>query len=763
MLPQTPQPNSKRYWGEERNIDSIYSIYLKKISYTYNNDISLSATHANQNSSSFNHRRGSQDDSITSSTSTTASNELSRYAIKNRSANNNNDSQANNLDTSNCQKPKESPRGRRNFFLKYRRRSCSMDKYSIDKHHQQQQQANQSSLTTPKGKNMKFTSSSSVKKSSKNNDLSINHDEIDGRQRNNSGSKTPLDFVDHQLDRCDLLKSMKDLSSPKTAAQSLQWETRQIKVLQAATLDHALKFILLINPSKDFNNSTGGPAGEPIEDDGGLEEERNNVAHIIHVMFCTYRIYTNPHELMLKLMDYSDLCRIEQYRFVMHYWMDNYPEDFDYPTDNSDSNRDSSSIGTSTNAPNHNLSSANPSSKHSHNNSITSFDSATTTRTAATTDSENSVGPKTTHSDNTHSGLEGSDHHLDRRLSGLSLGTADGRSSSSSVPLVNELLRLCRDEYIRTKASKLREMKSQAALISNGEVSRRSRHHNQNGNGSKNSAILDLDSRYVAQQLTAIDLGNFLGLKPYSLLEGTKTDKKIQNMVKNFNLLSRHVVITILRSHSPNIVASHWIAIALNLRKIKNFNSLKAIIAGLTNESVYRLKQTVWAKIDRTTMTNFKQMASIVDDVNNQTVLRQTQLIVEGTAKMSAEDESFGTIPYLGTFLTDLNMIDARYPSYVPSPKDETSKLKLINFDKCAKQFEILTQVQLLQKNVLASLHAIQRRNHFDEQTTLNRLKLEFSQNQQMLLARPAVPQVSKLFENWFYDHNVATMTDKQW
>lgn len=592
MLPQTPQPNSKRYWGEERNIDSIYSIYLKKISYTYNSDISLSATHSNQN--------------------------------------------------------------------------------------------------------------------------------------NSSSMKVP---------------------SPKSTTQSLQWETRQIKVLQAATLDHALKFILLINPLKDFNNTdkTDSPTDVAAED-GGLEEERNNVAHIIHVMFCTYRIYTNPHELMLKLMDYSDLCRIEQYRFVMHYWMDNYPEDFDYAIDNADSNRDLSSTSTTYNLTSNQLT-------HSHNNSITSFDSATTTRTAATTDSENSVGPRTTHSD-THSGSDG----LGRRLSSLSLRTADERSST---PLISELLRLCKDEYIRTKAMKLQEMKSRATIMSNSETSRRSRHHN-HSNGSKNSAILDLDSRYVAQQLTAIDLENFLGLKPYSLLEGTKTDKKIQIMVKNFNLLSKHVVITILRSHSPNIVASHWIAIAMNLRKIKNFNSLKAIIAGLTNESVYRLKQTVWSKIDRATMTNFKQMASIVDDVNNQTVLRQTQLIVEGTAKMSIEDESFGTIPYLGTFMTDLNMIDARYPTYVPSPKDETSKLKLINFEKCAKQFEILTQVQLLQKNVLASLHAIQRRNHFDEQTTLNRLKLEFSQSQQMLLAKPAIPPVSRLFENWFYDHGVATMTDKQ-
>lgn len=590
--PQAPQPNVKRYWGEEKNIDSIYSIYLKKICYTYNNDISLSASCTKQ---PFDDRRGSLDESQ-SSGSTVSSNDLAKYVKKSGSSSNNSSKRT--FSNNNCQKKEESPRGRRNFFQKYRRRSCSMDKYSFDKHHK-------------------------------------------------GGSSTPTDTNN------SLPKSMNDVSIQ--VAQSLQWETRQIRILQAATLDHVLKFILLVNSP----NST--------TEVNALEEERNNVAHMIHVFFCTYRIYTNPYELMLKLMDYSDICRIEQYRFVMHYWMDNYPEDFSSLTTN-------------------------------------------------------------------------------------------------GVPLISELLRLCRDDYIIKKATKLNElgMTTSSSNLSDSESNRKSRLH-QSGNKSKNSAVLDLDSRYVAQQLTAIDLENFLSLRPYSLLEGTKSDKRIQRMIKNFNLLSRHVVVTILKSHNPNIVAAHWIAIAMNLRKIKNFNSLKAIIAGLTNESIYRLKQLIWNKLDRTSLANFKMMASIVDDVNNQIVLRQTQLIVEGTAKMSIEDDSFGTIPYLGTFLTDLNMIDARYPTYVPSPKDETSKLKLINFEKCAKQFEILTQMQLLQKNVLASLHAIQRRNHFDEQTTLNRLKSEFSQGHQMLSARPAIPQVSRLFENWFYDDTVASMTDKQW
>ena len=49
---------------------------------------------------------------------------------------------------------------------------------------------------------------------------------------------------------------------------------------------------------------------------------------------------------------------------------------------------------------------------------------------------------------------------------------------------------------------------------------------------------------------------------------------------------------------------------------------------------------------------------------------------------------SYGTIPYLGTFLTDLTMIDTAIPDVVSDG--------LINFDKRRKEFEVLAQVGLL-------------------------------------------------------------------
>jgi hypothetical protein len=62
-----------------------------------------------------------------------------------------------------------------------------------------------------------------------------------------------------------------------------------------------------------------------------------------------------------------------------------------------------------------------------------------------------------------------------------------------------------------------------------------------------------------------------------------------------------------------------------------------------------------------------------------------------------------GTVPYLGTFLTDLMMVDTAL-------KDLTRE-GLINFEKRRKEFELMAQIRMLQST--ASFYQIEPEPRF--------------------------------------------------
>ncbi|RWS25906.1 ral guanine nucleotide dissociation stimulator-like protein 1-like protein [Leptotrombidium deliense] len=485
--------------------------------------------------------------------------------------------------------------------------------------------------------------------------------ENDNRRRSMGKGKRDHS-IDSGITRCDESANRR-VKVKDNDGQCLQWETRQIRILKAATLEHIMEYILLLTGSKSDDSVVNHCPN------GLLEEERNNVSHVMHVLFSTYRSYCSPHELFIILMNCSRRCCPKQFQFVLHYWLSNYPDDY------------------------------------------------TTTM------------------------KEASSEKVMLALQSMSITLTKPSSEVKEYKrLIDILLALPKiDDAVYRKALCIfQDLKaSKVENVANNYLFAKG----------SSSCILELDSKFVAQQLTAIDLENFLSLQPYSMISGPRSNQKVKNSIKNFNLLSKHVIVTILKSYSPDSVASHWIDIAAQLRKMKNFNSLKAVIAGLTNESIYRLKNVVWSKISRGAMEMFVNLSTIVDDVNNQTTLRQTQLEIEGTAKASFHEDSFGTIPYLGTFLTDLTVIDTKQPNYIQSAKAEDKKL--VNLEKCSKQFEIITQLQLLQKNLRAALTA------FHQSQQIN----GFSKLPPHYCA-PTVPRVARLFRNWFQDSNVSAITE---
>jgi len=84
-----------------------------------------------------------------------------------------------------------------------------------------------------------------------------------------------------------------------------------------------------------------------------------------------------------------------------------------------------------------------------------------------------------------------------------------------------------------------------------------------------------------------------------------------------------------------------------------------------------------------------------------------------------------GTVPYLGTFLTDLMMIDSAFR--------DTTDSGLINFDKRRREFEVLTQIKLFQS--AASMYHILPDRHFAE--WFNQLPT-FDDNERSVCIQPA-------------------------
>uniref|UniRef100_A0AAV2KWM5 Ral guanine nucleotide dissociation stimulator-like 1 n=1 Tax=Knipowitschia caucasica TaxID=637954 RepID=A0AAV2KWM5_KNICA len=227
----------------------------------------------------------------------------------------------------------------------------------------------------------------------------------------------------------------------------------------------------------------------------------------------------------------------------------------------------------------------------------------------------------------------------------------------------------------------------------------------------------------VAEQLTYMDALLFKKVVPHHCLGSiwSQRDKKdskhsapsIKATITQFNAVAACVVNTVLkhrqiRAHARARVIQRWIDVAQECRIRKNFSSLRAIVSALQSNPLYRLKK-VWTCVHKDSMQTFEELSDIFSDHNNYLTSREL-LMREGTSKFASLEscakehqkrthkrlqqqkelgEMQGTIPYLGTFLTDLTMLDTALPDRVEGG--------LINFEKRRREFEVIAQIKLLQ------------------------------------------------------------------
>ncbi|KAM9844099.1 ral guanine nucleotide dissociation stimulator-like 1 [Aulostomus maculatus] len=240
--------------------------------------------------------------------------------------------------------------------------------------------------------------------------------------------------------------------------------------------------------------------------------------------------------------------------------------------------------------------------------------------------------------------------------------------------------------------------------------------------------IMDFSAAAIAEQLTRMDSALFVKVVPYQCLGciWSQRDKKgnmsptIKATISQFNAITNHVIMSLLCQTtdatssltssrcSPTTptqrarIIEKWIQVAQDCRRLKNFSSLRAILSALQSNAVYRLRKT-WAAVHRDSMVTFDNLWETFPDEN--CVLTNRELLVEDRGQVTVDNispkiskrcriprqmsTSSGVVPYLGTYLTVLTMLDTALP--------DTVEGGLINFEKRRREFEVLAQIRVLQ------------------------------------------------------------------
>ncbi|XP_032167625.1 ral guanine nucleotide dissociation stimulator-like 3 isoform X2 [Mustela erminea] len=225
--------------------------------------------------------------------------------------------------------------------------------------------------------------------------------------------------------------------------------------------------------------------------------------------------------------------------------------------------------------------------------------------------------------------------------------------------------------------------------------------------------LLDFSVDELAEQLTLLDVELFARVRTCECLGSvwsqrdrpgaSSTAPTVRATVTQFNMVIGCVLGSVLGEQglaAPQRAQrlEKWIRVAQRCRELRNFSSLRAILSALQSNPIYRLKRS-WGAVSRERLSTFRKLSQIFSDENNHLSSREILSQEEATEGPQEEDTLPGNlppklppgpVPYLGTFLTDLVMLDTALPDMLEGD--------LINFEKRRKEWEILAHIQQLQK-----------------------------------------------------------------
>nr|XP_044627704.1 ral guanine nucleotide dissociation stimulator-like [Equus asinus] len=233
-------------------------------------------------------------------------------------------------------------------------------------------------------------------------------------------------------------------------------------------------------------------------------------------------------------------------------------------------------------------------------------------------------------------------------------------------------------------------------------------------------SLMAFSPREVAEQLTAIDAEVFKNVEPSECLGSTWGKRNrpghenvaptVWATVVQFNRVVKCVMTSCLGD--PNVTArgrakvlERWIEVARECRALRNISSLHAVLSALQSVPIHRLKKT-WGKVSRKSCRKFKKLCdednslswellikSSLDEQEDGSWQKQPSkfaTLLRTLQRGRKRQQQHGIVPFLGTMLTDLIMLDTAMEDYVNGNE--------INHEKKKKEHKVMMEIVQLQE-----------------------------------------------------------------
>jgi hypothetical protein len=216
--------------------------------------------------------------------------------------------------------------------------------------------------------------------------------------------------------------------------------------------------------------------------------------------------------------------------------------------------------------------------------------------------------------------------------------------------------------------------------------------------GGKEARLRDWDPTEIARQITLplfaiytrIEAREFFS-QPWNSPKTQHKCPHVMAMIQNYNNLASCVATSIVLSTTVSRRCKmflHWIDICVALQQLQNYHSLSAIVSGLGNASILRLKHTKEALAKKSKAA--KQFSELSDLCS-----------MSGSFKNLRDAVNRGDppkIPYIGVYLSDLVFIEDGNPNTVVRKRPSTGKeVELLFMAKRQLFHKIVSTIQTFQ------------------------------------------------------------------